>query len=144
MTLAALRIARMEGGDLSEAHAIRRAVFIDEQGVSEAEEMDGRDGACLHWIGADAEGPVATLRVLPLGETAKIQRVAVLRRARGTGLGAALMRHVMEELRAEGFARATLGAQVEAIGFYERLGFTARGPVYDDAGIPHRDMDRAL
>ena len=37
-----------------------------------------------------------------------------------------------------------LGAQTHAIGFYEKLGFTAFGPEYLDAGIPHRDMDRPL
>ncbi|WP_299817747.1 GNAT family N-acetyltransferase [uncultured Jannaschia sp.] len=130
--------------DLAAPLAIRAAVFIGEQNVSLADEVDGRDGDCLHWLVTDPEGPVATLRVLPKGDVAKIQRVAVLRRARGTGLGAALMRHAMAALAARGFRRATLGAQTDAIGFYARLGFVARGPVYDDAGIPHRDMDRDL
>jgi ElaA protein len=39
-----------------------------------------------------------------------------------------------------GVSRAKLGAQVHALGFYERLGFVAVGPVYLDAGIEHRDM----
>ncbi len=43
-----------------------------------------------------------------------------------------------------GVAKAKLGAQVHAIGFYEKLGFEAVGPVYMDAGIPHRDMVMAL
>lgn len=130
--------------DLSDPLAIRAEVFITEQGVSAAEEVDGTDHTCLHWLMKDETGPVATLRVTPKGETAKIQRVAVLRRARRTGLGAMLMQRVMADLKTKGFAVATLGAQLEAIGFYERLGFVARGPVYDDAGIDHRDMDRPL
>lgn len=137
-----LRIARAT--DLAAPLAIRMAVFVDEQGVSEAEEIDGEDGACLHWLATDAEGPVATLRVRLAGDRAKVQRVAVLARARGAGVGAALMRAVMAELAGMGVARAVLGAQVAAIGFYERLGFAAYGPVYDDAGIPHRDMARDL
>ena len=124
--------------------AIRRAVFIEEQGVSEADEVDGRDPDCLHWLAWRDDVPVATLRVLPKGRDAKVQRVAVLPEARGTGLGAALMRAAMDELRAMGFARAVLGAQTDALGFYERLGFAAHGPVYDDAGLPHRDMTRDL
>jgi ElaA protein len=142
VTVDTLRIERVT--DLASPLAIRRAVFIEEQGVSEAEEVDGRDGDCLHWLAMDGEGPVATLRVLPLGDAAKIQRVAVLPRARGTGAGAALMRHVMAALKEHGFVCAVLGSQTDAIGFYERLGFVAHGPVYDDAGIPHRDMDRLL
>ncbi|MEM8849971.1 MAG: GNAT family N-acetyltransferase [Pseudomonadota bacterium] len=137
-----LKIERID--DFSLALAIRRAVFIDEQGVSEADEVDGCDPDCLHWLVRDAEGAVATLRVLPKGETAKIQRVAVLPRARGTGLGGKLMHQVMRDLSALGYRRAILGSQTDAIGFYERLGFTAHGPIYDDAGIPHRDMTRPL
>ncbi|WP_328795505.1 GNAT family N-acetyltransferase [Jannaschia marina] len=138
-----LRIDRVT--DLAEALAIRAAVFIDGQGVPRAEEVDGRDPDCLHWLATDAIGPVATLRVLSKSRTiAKIQRVAVLARARGTGLGARLMLRVMEELPDLGFTHATLGAQLSALGFYERLGFVARGPIYLDAGIEHRDMDRAL
>lgn len=138
----AVTIARTD--DLDAALAIRVEVFVREQGVSLADEIDGQDGACTHWLARDREGPVATLRVRREGRTAKIQRVAVLARARGTGIGAALMRHVMAALAAEGVARAALGAQLEAIGFYERLGFAAHGPVYDDAGIAHRDMTRDL
>ncbi len=109
------------------------------------EEVDGRDPDCLHWLVTDALGPVATLRVLPLSDRlAKVQRVAVLDRARGTGLGAALMRHVMADLAEMEFTHVTLGAQLPVVGFYERLGFAAHGPVYDDAGIAHRDMDATL
>jgi len=130
---------------ISDALAIRAAVFIEGQGVPANEEVDGRDPECLHWVVHDDVGPVATLRVLSKSENlAKIQRVAVLERARGTGLGAALMLHVMRELADMGFTHATLGAQISVVEFYERLGFAAHGPTYLDAGIVHRDMDCAL
>lgn len=131
--------------NVAAALAIRAEVFIEGQGVPPNEEVDGRDPECLHWLVTDDLGPVATLRVLPKSEkTAKIQRVAVLERARGTGLGAMLMQHVMTELAEMGFTHATLGAQISALGFYERLGFQARGATYLDAGIEHRDMDISL
>ena len=128
--------------DLDTCRPIRRVVFIVEQNVPEAEEWDGRDGAALHLLARDASGAaVGTARILTEGATGKIGRVAVLRRARGSGMGAALVRAALEELRAmPGVSRASLGAQTHAIGFYENLGFTAHGPEYDDAGIPHRDM----
>lgn len=131
--------------NVTDALAIRAEVFIAGQGVPPNEEVDGRDPDCLHWVVHDGLGPVATLRVLPKSEnTAKIQRVAVLERARGTGLGAMLMQHVMGELAQMGFTHATLGAQLSALGFYERLGFAAHGSTYLDAGIEHRDMDIPL
>ena len=90
-------------------------------------------------------GPVGTARLLIEGDTGKIGRVCVLQEARGTGLGAALIRAGVERFRqVPGVAKVKLGAQVHALGFYERLGFAAYGPVYDDAGIEHRDMVLAL
>ena len=120
--------------------AVRRDVFCGEQGVLPEEEVDGLDPDCLHVLGTDDGGPVAALRVLPKGEWAKIQRVAVLARTRGTGTGAALMRWTLERLPERGFTGAVLGSQTHAMGFYERLGFAAEGPEYLDARIPHRDM----
>jgi predicted GNAT family N-acyltransferase len=128
--------------DLKACHAIRRAVFIVEQNVPEAEELDDQDGAAIHLLARDAAGhAIGTARILTDGTTGRIGRVAVLKSARGTGAGAALIRAALAQLRTmPGITRAKLGAQTHAIGFYEKLGFTAYGPEYDDAGIRHRDM----
>ncbi|UFS67025.1 GNAT family N-acetyltransferase [Paracoccus denitrificans] len=132
--------------DLATCRAIRHEVFVIEQAVPEAEEWDGRDGDAIHLLARDATGmAVGTARILIEGATGKIGRVAVLKSARGTGAGAALIRAALDELRAlSGVTRAKLGAQTHAIGFYEKLGFAAYGPEYDDAGIPHRDMAQDL
>lgn len=136
-----LHIARTD--DITTCHAIRRVVFIHGQDVPEALEVDGEDPICLHYLATLDGVPVGTARVKPLGDKAKIQRVAVLDAQRGTGLGAKLMQFILDDLRGQ-FPTATLGSQTHAIGFYERLGFKAFGPEYDDAGIPHRDMTRPL
>jgi len=133
-----------ETHDIAACQAIRRAVFIEEQGVSEAEEMDGLDDDCHHYLLWDDKTPIATLRVKPLDEIAKIQRVAVLKAYRGKGAGALLLQTVVRELPQDGFSKAVLGSQVAAIPFYAKLGFAVYGPVYDDAGIDHRDMEMTL
>ncbi|APX13258.1 GNAT family N-acetyltransferase [Tateyamaria omphalii] len=131
--------------DLAACHALRRTVFIEEQGVSEAEEVDGRDDEALHVLATVDGTPAGCARILIDGTTAKIGRVCVLKPARGTGLGAAIIEACLDVARAEqGLTKAKLGAQTHALAFYERLGFAAFGPVYDDAGIPHRDMERPL
>ena len=137
--MTAFRWAETEA-DLTACLSVRHEVFCGEQGVLPEEERDGLDPDCLHALGSDGDGPVAALRVLPKGGWAKIQRVAVLPRRRGTGTGAALMRWTLERLPARGFTGAVLGSQTHALGFYERLGFAAEGPEYLDARIPHRDM----
>lgn len=128
--------------DLAACHALRREVFIDEQGVSEAEEMDDLDDQAIHLLATLGGQPVGTARLIRKGDTGKIGRVCVLKSARGTGLGARLMRASVDHFRTmPGVTRAYLSAQAHALGFYENLGFTAYGPEYDDAGIPHRDME---
>ncbi|RJL18850.1 GNAT family N-acetyltransferase [Paracoccus siganidrum] len=131
--------------DIEPCRALRRAVFIEEQGIAEADEWDGLDDQAIHILAWQEGAPTGTARILVDGAVGKIGRVCVLRRARGTGLGAALIRASLDVLRARpGVTHAKLGAQVHAIGFYERLGFSPVGEVYDDAGIPHRDMLREL
>lgn len=119
------------------ATEIRRVVFIEEQRVPQAEEWDGRDDACTHFLALYDERPVGTARLLP---DAHIGRVAVLAEARGRGIGVALMRAAIEAARREGHPAVELAAQTHALPFYERLGFQAFGGEFLDAGIPHRTM----
>lgn len=131
--------------DLETCRAIRHRVFVQEQNVPESGEWDDADETAIHLLASQDGIPVGTARLLIHGDTGKIGRVAVLQSARRTGLGAALIRAALDELRRRpGITRAKLGAQTQAIGFYEKLGFVAHGPVYDDAGIAHRDMTRDL
>lgn len=125
--------------------AVRRAVFIVEQNIPEAEEWDAHDATCTHFLAATDNGPMGCARLIAQGDTAKIGRVAVMPQARGTGLGRAIMLHVMASARAAGFNHALLEAQLYVIPFYEGLGFVAEGPEYDDgSGILHRVMRRQL
>jgi ElaA protein len=131
--------------DLATCHALRREVFILEQNVPEDLEVDGRDGDALHLLARRDGVAVGCARLLVVGETVKIGRVCVLARERGTGVGVALIRAALDVgADLPDVTRAKLGSQTHAIGFYERLGFSAIGPEYLDAGIPHRDMVRAL
>ena len=127
--------------DIATCRALRRTVFIEEQGVSEVDEIDDLDGECLHLLASQDGIPVGTARVLIKENIAKVGRVCVLAPQRGAGLGTALIRASVAQARGtQGATQVQLGAQVHAIGFYEGLGFAAVGPVYDDAGIDHRDM----
>ncbi len=135
--------------DRARCLALRRAVFIDEQGVPEDLELDGEDDACTHFIviddGNDGNGgAVGTARLKQVAGGAKAQRVAVAAHRRRHGVGRLLMGALEAEARRLGAPRVVLSSQVSAIPFYERLGYVASGPVYDDAGIPHRDMALTL
>ncbi|UYG05203.1 GNAT family N-acetyltransferase [Halomonas sp. LR3S48] len=123
------------------AGEIRRVVFIEEQQVPLEEEWDGRDGECRHFLAMRGDTALGTARLLPDGH---IGRVAVLREARGLGIGVALMQAAIASARRLGHARVELAAQTHALAFYENLGFTAFGEIFLDAGIPHRNMRLSL
>jgi predicted GNAT family N-acyltransferase len=117
---------------------IRRRVFIDEQAVPESLEWDGLDEDAIHVLAGDSKGhPIGCGRLLPEG---KIGRMAVLPEWRGKGVGRAILQTLLEIARGQDMDEVRLSAQVKAIPFYEKAGFTVCSEVYLDAGIPHRDM----
>jgi predicted GNAT family N-acyltransferase len=125
---------------------VRRTVFIEEQRIDERDEWDDLDPVVPHALafvkslGAKRD-LVGTGRLEPTG---KIGRVAVLPQYRGAGAGVAIMRRLMELAVERGFREVYLNAQTSARGFYERLGFRADGPEFDEVGIPHQCMRRAV
>jgi predicted GNAT family N-acyltransferase len=122
--------------------AVRREVFIEEQGVTEREEMDGLDPDCVHFVAEQDGRAVGCARLRRLEGKTKVERVAVVARLRSTGLGRALMEEAEAEAERRGWRPLVLHAQLDSVGFYERLGWSVEGPVFEEAGIPHRRMVR--
>ncbi|NPC74359.1 MULTISPECIES: GNAT family N-acetyltransferase [Corallococcus] len=60
------------------------------------------------------------------------------------GLGAQLVRALEEELRTRGFRHVHLHARAPVVPFYERLGYAPYGELYEEVGIPHRNMQRDI
>ena len=124
-----------------QAAAIRFAVFVDEQGVPAEIEMDELDPQSIHALALDDGDAVGTGRLLPDGH---IGRMAVLKAWRGRGVGSLILGRLIEAARQRGDRHVALSAQVQALEFYRAHGFRAEGPVYEEAGIPHQAMRRAL
>jgi predicted GNAT family N-acyltransferase len=128
--------------DAARLGAVRRTVFIDEQGVPESLEWDADDAGSLHLLATLADGtPIGCARLLPDGH---IGRMAVLPEWRGQGVGQALLTAVLDLAQSQGHACALLSAQIHAAGFYAAAGFVALGDPYEEAGIPHVAMQRRL
>lgn len=129
---------------------IRRQVFIEEQGVSDTEEWDGKDPQAHHFCVATDAGHnsdiVGCARVLEEpwqgGRGLHIGRVAVLKPWRGLGAGKTLMFTLLDWCQNAQTTPHTvfLHAQLDALAFYEKLGFTCVGGDFLDAGIIHRSM----
>ena len=141
-----LTIRISEGEAPAEARAIRRRVFVEEQGVASHEEWDEHDapGAeTLHLVAFQEGSAVGCARLRTRGEDTKVERVAVLLEQRRLGLGRALMEAAERAARQRGCLRLVLHAQTAVTPFYERLGWRVVGPEFAEAGIPHRRMEKA-
>jgi len=139
-----VRVAETDA-DKAACVEVRCIVFVEEQGVDLGEEIDGLDGEAVQILGLEDDQAVATMRIRILDNIAKIERVCVVREQRGTGAGMALMEFAHAHLQTnEHVSTAKLGAQTQALGFYERLGYIAEGDEFLDAGIPHYMMTKTL
>ncbi|MFB6091937.1 MAG: GNAT family N-acetyltransferase [Haloquadratum sp.] len=146
-------------GERADALAIRRAVFVDEQGVDESIEVDDHDDPAAdatHFVAYD-DGDVvgaarlrgvsdAALRAAPADDdpTAKVERVAVAADRRGEGWGRRIMTAVETRARERDFGRIVLHAQTSVRSFYVELGYHAHGEEFEEAGIPHVEMTKTL
>jgi predicted GNAT family N-acyltransferase len=141
MSAIAIREARSPI-EIERAFAIRRRVFVEEQGVGAALEFDARDGRARHLLACVDGAPAGTLRLrlLEAGSVAKIERVAVLAAWRRRQVGRALMLAALDLARAQGAREVRLHAQTAVQAFYAGLGFAAVGNVFEEDGIPHIEM----
>ncbi len=129
--------------------ALRYDVFVSEQGVPPALEVDADDLRCAHLAmvsPGDRGRPkvVGTLRLLLTGEAAKIGRVAVRRDCRRRGFATAMMVEAIQRAEAHRATTITLASQLDALALYERLGFAVISEPFLDANIPHIRMTLAL
>lgn len=130
---------------IEDAKSVRVAVFQVEQEIAQDIDFDGRDDEATHIVIYDAETPVGTgrMRQISAGQV-KIERIAVLKNSRKLGIGRIIMSGIHEYLKEIGIAEATLDAQQQAKGFYEKLGYQQEGDVFEEAGIPHVVMTKKI
>ncbi len=123
---------------------LRHDVFCVEQGVPDWEEVDGRDPDGIHLVAVAGGHLLATCRLLIVGRTVQLSRLAVRRSARRRGIATALLLEADSESRAAGAGRIVLHAQTYARSLYDRVGYVPRGAVFREAGIEHVAMEKEL
>lgn len=124
------------------ASPLRYEVFVQEQEIDPELEWDTADETAVHALVINKLGQaVATGRLLqPQSQVAQIGRMAVNKALRGGSLGRLVVSTLIEKARLRGDREVLLHAQCSAEGFYRRLGFTAHGDIFQDAGIDHIEM----
>lgn len=129
-----------------DAVKIRRHVFMMEQGVPGEIEIDKYEAACIHFVlyGDDNE-VIATCRLLPLQDgLIKLQRMAVQKDYRGNDYGRLIVENAEKFSKEQGYKMMTLGAQITALGFYEKMNYIKEGEMFLDANIKHYQMNKSL
>ena len=128
------------------ASPLRTEVFVHEQNVPADMEWDEADATALHCVAVNRLGlPLATGRLLVHAPgVARIGRMAVKKNLRGSDLGARVLQALVDAARARGDQSVVLHAQCSAEGFYKRAGFSAHGPVFEEAGMAHIEMVRSF
>jgi predicted GNAT family N-acyltransferase len=131
--------------ELSGALAVRRRVFVEEQGIAEALVFDGNDGGALYAVVKNGTEVIGTARVRFLSSRrAKLERMAVLDGWRRMGIGSRVTSFVVEELKKRGVEQVVLQAQCAVVPFYKSCGFDEIGLPFGEAGVEHIEMRRQV
>ncbi|PAF16882.1 GNAT family N-acetyltransferase [Terribacillus saccharophilus] len=131
--------------DLEKAKAIRLAVFVEEQGVAledEFDQFDGLEEGCQHILVYHEGEAVGTGRIRYVDDYAKLERICMLEPYRKYGLGRVIIASLEEISRQTGKKKYKLHAQVQAKGFYEKLGYKGISDEFEEDGIPHVIMEK--
>ena len=125
---------------------LRNEIFVVEQNCV-FQDADNKDELCHHLMLYQHDELVAYARLVPPGVAypeMSIGRIVSSAKVRGTGAGKKLMQVAVEQVyQLFGPGPIRIGAQLYATGFYEKFGFVATGPVYDEDGIDHIQMVKA-
>lgn len=134
--------------ELEGAVAVRMRVFVGEQGIPAAVEVDDADSApdTVHAVALHDGKVIATGRLLPDvdGKGPHVGRMAVERAWRRSGVGGQVLAFLEEQGRALGFRQITLHAQEYVKSFYAGHGYEEVGEMFLEENIPHREMMKRL
>ena len=132
--------------ELNSAFKIRKEVFVVEQKVNEVEENDEFEDSAFHFLAKLDETPVGTARWRFTEKGVKLERFAVLKEARGKGIGQALVQSVLADINAHPNSDSKtkyLHSQVLAVSLYEKFGFQKVGDIFEECNILHFKMERS-
>ena len=130
--------------ELEDAFSVRKTVFINEQNVPAEEEIDQHEDDSTHFVFYKDEIPAGAGRFRFVDGYGKVERICVLKEARKSGAGKAIMDEIEKFASTKGLRRLKLNAQTHAIPFYSGLGYEIVSEEFMDAGIPHKTMVKEL
>ena len=125
---------------LEKVFAIRREVFVVEQNCPPELEWEFEDES-HHFLATVDDEPAGASRWRKTDKGYKLERFAVLKKFRGTGVGQELVKAVLNDLPKDA-EYIYMHAQLPAISLYEKFNFEKIGLEFEEAGIRHYKMVR--
>lgn len=123
--------------DLEKAFSIRIEVFVEEQGVPLADEVDKYDDIAERILVYYDKKPVGTARWRVVDDMGKLERVCVLAQYRKYGLGKVIVNSLEKIVEKNGLKKVKLHGQTKVAGFYEKLGYKQISDEFIEDGIKH-------
>jgi predicted GNAT family N-acyltransferase len=136
----------IDQNELDSAFKIRKEVFVEEQKVNAEDECDEFEDSSFHFLAKLEGSPVGTARWRFTEKGVKLERFAVLKEARGKGIGQALVQYVLEDIATHSNADSKtkyLHSQILAVSLYEKFGFKKVGDIFEECNILHFKMERS-
>ena len=127
-----------EKQEIEKCFNIRKEVFVKEQKCDPKDEYENEEES-THFLLLDNNEPVATSRYRKTQFGIKMERFAVLGSKRKKGYGLKILNFMIKDL-SENKDVKYLHAQVQVVGFYEKVGFKKIGEKFDEVGIMHYKM----
>jgi predicted GNAT family N-acyltransferase len=122
------------------ATALRKKVFVEEQGVKREDEFDEFENTSIHYVVRSGHKYLGTARWRFTDEGIKLERFAVKKEYRNQGVGSELLNHILDEVKKKENKKIYLHAQLPAVKFYERAGFVKEGELFSECNIDHYKM----
>lgn len=127
--------------DLKAAYSIRERVFVVEQQVPADAEYDQYEGTARHYLATYEGVPCGAARWRVTDKGIKLERFAVLAEYRNKNVGAKVLEAVLQDVQSEHPEKKIyLHAQLPAVNFYKRHGFTTEGDMFSECDIQHYKM----
>ena len=130
--------------DFSHVRNIRKTVFHVELGISESELFDKYDESCDHFLIFDGKNIVGSVRIIPIDEKIKIERMVILKNFRAKNHGKICISQIKEYYSTRGFSKIILDSIYSVKKFYQKCGFIEEGMIFQRVGIDHIRMSLTL
>lgn len=145
MSKLTFKIVTTENPDYQKSLQLRQEVLREPLGMNLVDEDLSKEKDAYHVLAFFENKVVGTLYLLPKNlHTFQMKQVAVDVSKQGQGIGKKLIRYAESFSMKKGIKIIQLDARENAWLFYEHCGYAYKSEAFDQIGITHKVMEKAL